>query len=146
MAFVPEVYLTSNGFFFECCSSPTSEIPPAPNVDPFNFDSIKVKVFEQLDAFVGIPFTVQRLAELITSPRKHYKRTDKFMRAFEKNMLVRRDMVDPNRDLKPKNMTYVAIFLKGCHHCRGARTAAAPQGIGQRAPHVGHRSRCHQRK
>jgi len=45
-------------------------------------------VFEQLDAFIGIPFTVQRLAELITSPRKHYRRTDKFMRALEKNMLV----------------------------------------------------------
>ncbi len=74
---------------FDFFSSPTSDIPPAPNVDPFNFDAIKVKVFEQLDAFSGIPFTVQRLAELITSPRKHYKRTDKFMRALEKNMLVR---------------------------------------------------------
>merc|ERR1719362_2161812 len=38
--------------------------------------------------FAGIPFTVQRLAELLTSPRRHYKRTDKFMRALEKNMLI----------------------------------------------------------
>ena len=45
-------------------------------------------MFEQLDAFAGIPFTVQRLAELLTSPRRHYKRTDKFMRALEKNMLI----------------------------------------------------------
>jgi PPP4R2 len=59
-----------------------------PNVDPFNFDAVKGKVFEQLDAFIGIPFTVQRLAELVTSPRRHYRRTDKFMRALEKNMLV----------------------------------------------------------
>jgi len=66
-----------------------SEIPSAPNVEPFNFDAKKLKVFDQLDAFSGVPFTVQRLAELITSPRKHYKRTDKFMRALEKNMLVR---------------------------------------------------------
>jgi hypothetical protein len=50
-------------------SSPTAEIPIMPNVDPFNFDAVKGKVFEQLEAFVGIPFTVQRLAELITSPR-----------------------------------------------------------------------------
>ena len=52
------------------------------------FSGIKNKVFEQLDAFAGIPFTVQRLAELLTSPRRHYKRTDKFMRALEKNMLI----------------------------------------------------------
>lgn len=70
-------------------SSPTSEIPAMPNVDPFNFDAVKGKVFEQLEAFIGIPFTVQRLAELLTSPRRHYRRTDKFMRALEKNMLVR---------------------------------------------------------
>lgn len=70
-------------------SSPTSEIPPMPNVDPFNFEIVKGKVFEQLEQFVGIPFTVQRLAELLTSPRRHYRRTDKFMRALEKNMLVR---------------------------------------------------------
>ena len=50
-------------------SSPTAEIPIMPNVDPFNFDAVKGKVFEQLEAFVGIPFTVQRLAELLTSPR-----------------------------------------------------------------------------
>ena len=70
-------------------SSPTAEIPAMPNVDPFNFDAVKGKVFEQLEAFIGIPFTVQRLAELLTSPRRHYRRTDKFMRALEKNMLVR---------------------------------------------------------
>lgn len=68
--------------------SPTDEIPPVPNVDVFNFAAIKNKVFEQLDAFAGIPFTVQRLAELLTTPRRHYKRTDKFMRALEKNMLI----------------------------------------------------------
>jgi serine/threonine-protein phosphatase 4 regulatory subunit 2 len=69
-------------------ASPTDDIPPVPNVDVFNFADIRTKMFEQLDAFPGIPFTVQRLAELITKPRKHYKRTDKFMRALEKNMLI----------------------------------------------------------
>ena len=57
-------------------------------IEYFLFLGIKNKVFEQLDAFAGIPFTVQRLAELLTSPRRHYKRTDKFMRALEKNMLI----------------------------------------------------------
>jgi len=68
--------------------SPADEVPPVPNVDVFNFAAIRMKVFEQLDAFAGIPFTVQRLAELLTAPRRHYKRTDKFMRALEKNMLI----------------------------------------------------------
>lgn len=68
--------------------SRTEEIPPVPNVDVFNFAAIRNKVFEQLDSFAGIPFTVQRLAELLTAPRRHYKRTDKFMRALEKNMLI----------------------------------------------------------
>ncbi len=54
-------------------ASPTDAIPPVPNVDVFNFAAIKEKVFEQLDAFAGIPFTVQRLAELLTTPRRHYK-------------------------------------------------------------------------
>ena len=68
--------------------SPADEVPPVPNVDVFNFAAIRNKVFEQLDAFAGIPFTVQRLSELLTAPRRHYKRTDKFMRALEKNMLI----------------------------------------------------------
>ena len=69
-------------------SLPTEDIPPVPNVDPFSFASCKSKVLQQLDYFGGIPFTVQRLCELLVSPRKHYKRTDKFMRALEKNMLI----------------------------------------------------------
>ena len=72
--------------YFE--ASPVDEIPLAPNVDVFNFSSVKDKVFEQLESFAGIPFTIQRIAELLTTPRRHYKRTDKFMRALEKNMLV----------------------------------------------------------
>lgn len=72
-------------YFF---SSPTESIPPVPNVDQFSFSACREKVFQQLDCFNGIPFTVQRLCELLTSPTKHYKRTDKFMRALEKNMLI----------------------------------------------------------
>ncbi|XP_078465697.1 serine/threonine-protein phosphatase 4 regulatory subunit 2 isoform X2 [Lampetra planeri] len=34
------------------------------------------------------PFTIQRLCELLMEPKKHYKRTDKFMRGIEKNVLV----------------------------------------------------------
>ncbi len=59
-----------------------------PNVDAFSFAACREKVFQQLDSFGGVPFTVQRLCELMTAPRRHYRRHDKFMRALEKNMLV----------------------------------------------------------
>ena len=56
---------------------------------------MKERIFEQLESYTGIPFTVQRLCELIVQPRKHYKRTDKFMRGLEKIMLVV-STIDPN--------------------------------------------------
>lgn len=34
------------------------------------------------------PFTIQRICELLTEPRKHYTRPDKFLRGFEKVCLV----------------------------------------------------------
>jgi len=90
--------------------SPADEVPPVPNVDVFNFSAIRNKVFEQLDAFAGIPFTVQRLAELLTSPRRHYKRTDKFMRALEKNMLIVSTVearANNNNDSESRNSSYL---------------------------------------
>ena len=68
--------------------SPTDEIPTVPNVESFDFSNVKEKLFQKIDTFSGIPFTIQRLAELLTSPKRHYRRTDKFLRALEKNMLV----------------------------------------------------------
>ena len=81
-----------------------------PNVDMFKFPEMKQRIFEQLDSYSGIPFTMQvlpqtppllqgsptfqrtlcftpppqRLCELLTQPRRHYKRVDKFMRGLEK--------------------------------------------------------------
>ena len=39
-------------------------------------------------ACCSTPFTIQRLCELMTEPQRYYKRTDKFMRGVEKNVLV----------------------------------------------------------
>lgn len=72
--------------FYE--TNPGIEIPPYPNVDPFNYDIMKNSLLERLDSFTSAPFTVQRLCELLTFPRKQYNRIDKFMRAIEKNILV----------------------------------------------------------
>lgn len=72
--------------FYESC--PTLELAPCPNVENFNYDSMKSNLLERLESFANAPFTVQRICELLTAPRKEYNRVDKFMRAIEKNILV----------------------------------------------------------
>lgn len=72
--------------FYESC--PSVDIPPCPNVELFNYEAMKSFILEKLDTFSAAPFTVQRLCELLTTPRKEYNRIDKFMRAIEKNILV----------------------------------------------------------
>ncbi|XP_073829743.1 protein phosphatase 4 regulatory subunit 2-related protein isoform X2 [Musca autumnalis] len=71
------------------------EIPQYPNVDPFNYESMKSSLLERLELFNAAPFTIQRLCELLIDPRKQYSRIDKFMRALEKNILV--STVEPGR-------------------------------------------------
>ena len=72
--------------FYENC--PTLDLAPCPNVEQFNYDNMKQILIERLDSFSNAPFTVQRICELLTTPRKEYNRIDKFMRAIEKNILV----------------------------------------------------------
>ncbi|KAJ8986105.1 hypothetical protein NQ317_003400 [Molorchus minor] len=72
--------------FYESC--PSVNIPPCPNVEMFNYDLMKNFILEKLDTFAAAPFTVQRICELLTTPRKEYNRIDKYMRALEKNILV----------------------------------------------------------
>lgn len=67
---------------------PEEQVPKMPNVDTFKFSEMKQRIFEQLESYSGIPFTMQRLCELLTQPKRHYKRVDKFMRGLEKVMLV----------------------------------------------------------
>lgn len=72
--------------FYESC--PSLELAPCPNVEQFNYDTMKSALLDRLETFVNAPFTVQRICELLTAPRKEYNRVDKFMRAIEKNILV----------------------------------------------------------
>ncbi|XP_071453421.1 serine/threonine-protein phosphatase 4 regulatory subunit 2-like [Hetaerina americana] len=67
--------------FYE--SSPTSE-----TTEEFSYEGMKAKILERFDTFRSAPFTIQRLSELLISPRKEYNRIDKYMRALEKNLLV----------------------------------------------------------
>lgn len=86
--------------FYESC--PSVEIPPCPNVDIFNYDTMKSFILEKLDTFVAAPFTVQRICELLTTPRKEYNRIDKYMRALEKNILVV-STTEPGNHRTPEN-------------------------------------------
>lgn len=72
--------------FYESC--PSLDLAPCPNVETFNYDTMKSSLLERLDSFINAPFTVQRICELLTTSRKEYNRVDKFMRAIEKNILV----------------------------------------------------------
>ncbi|OXU23957.1 hypothetical protein TSAR_005008, partial [Trichomalopsis sarcophagae] len=72
--------------FYESC--PSLDLTPCPNVEQFNYDIMKSNLLERLESFANAPFTVQRICELLTTPRKEYNRIDKFMRAIEKNILV----------------------------------------------------------
>lgn len=65
-----------------------SELPQYPNVDPFNYETMKKMLIEKLESFAAAPFTIQRISELLSDPRKQYSRIDKFMRAVEKTILV----------------------------------------------------------
>jgi len=60
-------------------------------MDQFPGESCPVSesfVMERFDLFRSAPFTIQRLAELITQPTRHYKKKGKFLNGLEKTVLV----------------------------------------------------------
>ncbi|XP_057562179.1 serine/threonine-protein phosphatase 4 regulatory subunit 2 isoform X1 [Hippopotamus amphibius kiboko] len=98
-------------------SAPEPRGPPNPNVEYIPFDEMKERILkivtgfngayqdeatcyvlqEKMDysyspelklQFLSIPFTIQRLCELLTDPRRNYTGTDKFLRGVEKNVMV----------------------------------------------------------
>lgn len=71
-----------------CKQGSPVEIPQYPNVEAFGFETKKSFILQRLESFAAAPFTIQRICELLTTPWKEYNRIDKFMRAFEKNVLV----------------------------------------------------------
>uniref|UniRef100_A0A8C5VCF6 Serine/threonine-protein phosphatase 4 regulatory subunit 2 n=1 Tax=Microcebus murinus TaxID=30608 RepID=A0A8C5VCF6_MICMU len=69
-------------------SAPEPRGPPNPNVEYIPFDEMKEGILKIVTGFNGIPFTIQRLCELLTDPRRNYTGTDKFLRGVEKNVMV----------------------------------------------------------
>merc|ERR1719450_227881 len=66
-----------------------------------NLKEFRDKLLQMFDKFVCAPFTIQRVSEMLTEPRKHYKSTAKFFRGLEKNILVVSTIDPVPSDLRP---------------------------------------------
>ncbi|XP_053499081.1 serine/threonine-protein phosphatase 4 regulatory subunit 2-A [Ictalurus furcatus] len=69
-------------------SSPEQRGPANPNVEYIPFKEMKERILKIVDGYNGIPFTIQRLCELLVEPKRNYTGTDKFLRGVEKNVMV----------------------------------------------------------
>ncbi|XP_059190081.1 serine/threonine-protein phosphatase 4 regulatory subunit 2-A-like isoform X2 [Centropristis striata] len=69
-------------------SAPEHRAPHNPNVEYVPFEEMKTRILKIVDGYNGIPFTIQRLCELLTDPKRNYTGTDKFLMGLEKNVMV----------------------------------------------------------
>lgn len=72
----------------------------SPNDDEINkLKDFREELLQSFDKFVCAPFTLQRVTELLTNPKRHYKTTPKFFRGLEKNIMVvsTMEMVTPEQ-------------------------------------------------
>uniref|UniRef100_A0A8C6UT05 Serine/threonine-protein phosphatase 4 regulatory subunit 2 n=1 Tax=Neogobius melanostomus TaxID=47308 RepID=A0A8C6UT05_9GOBI len=69
-------------------STPEERPIDNPNVDCVSFEEMKKRILKIVDGYIGIPFTIQRLCELLTDPKRNYSGTEKFLRGLEKNVMV----------------------------------------------------------
>ncbi|XP_078111635.1 serine/threonine-protein phosphatase 4 regulatory subunit 2-like [Sander vitreus] len=69
-------------------STPEQRAPHNPNVDYIPFEEMKSRILKIVDGYNGIPFTIQRLCELLTDPKRNYTGTEKFLMGLEKNVMV----------------------------------------------------------
>uniref|UniRef100_A0A7N8XAW6 Serine/threonine-protein phosphatase 4 regulatory subunit 2-A-like n=1 Tax=Mastacembelus armatus TaxID=205130 RepID=A0A7N8XAW6_9TELE len=69
-------------------STPEQRGSHNPNVEYVPFEEMKKRILKIVDGYSGIPFTIQRLCELLTDPKRNYTGTDKFLRGLEKNVMV----------------------------------------------------------
>lgn len=69
-------------------STPEQRGPHNPNVEYVPFEEMKKRILKIVDGYNGIPFTIQRLCELLTDPKRNYTGTEKFLVGLEKNVMV----------------------------------------------------------
>ncbi|XP_033106738.1 serine/threonine-protein phosphatase 4 regulatory subunit 2-B-like [Anneissia japonica] len=90
------------------------EVLLAPNVENVDFDDMRQRLVKAINTFSYAPFTIQRLCELVTDPKRYYKRSDKFMRGIEKNIMVV-STVSPNgkRQTKTSDFEKPTVMMNG---------------------------------
>ncbi|XP_072307995.1 serine/threonine-protein phosphatase 4 regulatory subunit 2-B [Eucyclogobius newberryi] len=69
-------------------SAPEQRVPANANVESIAFEDMKERILKIVEGYNGIPFTIQRLCELLTEPKRNYTGTEKFLRGVEKNVMV----------------------------------------------------------
>uniref|UniRef100_A0A673YGS5 Protein phosphatase 4, regulatory subunit 2b n=1 Tax=Salmo trutta TaxID=8032 RepID=A0A673YGS5_SALTR len=69
-------------------SAPDQRGVANPNVESIPFEDMKERILKIVNGYNGIPFTIQRLCELLTEPKRNYTGTEKFLRGVEKNVMV----------------------------------------------------------
>ncbi|XP_068996412.1 serine/threonine-protein phosphatase 4 regulatory subunit 2-like isoform X1 [Embiotoca jacksoni] len=69
-------------------STPEQRGAHNPNVEYVSYEEMKKRILKIVDGYNGIPFTIQRLCELLMDPKRNYTGTDKFLRGLEKNVMV----------------------------------------------------------
>ncbi|KAL2091485.1 hypothetical protein ACEWY4_013748 [Coilia grayii] len=69
-------------------TAPEQRGPANPNVECIPFEEMKTRILKIVNGYTGIPFTIQRLCELLTEPKRNYTGTEKFLRGVEKNVMV----------------------------------------------------------
>ncbi|XP_061689166.1 serine/threonine-protein phosphatase 4 regulatory subunit 2-B [Syngnathoides biaculeatus] len=69
-------------------TAPEQRGPANSNVESVSYEDMKERILKIVEGYNGIPFTIQRLCELLTEPKKNYTGTDKFLRGVEKNVMV----------------------------------------------------------
>lgn len=69
-------------------SAPEPRDTGNPNIEFTPYEEMKARILKIVEGFNGIPFTIQRLCELLTDPKRNYSGTDKFLRGVEKNVMV----------------------------------------------------------
>lgn len=69
-------------------SAPEQRGPANSNVESIPFEEMKERILKIVNGYNGIPFTIQRLCELLTDPKRNYTGTEKFLRGVEKNVMV----------------------------------------------------------
>ncbi|KAK8752839.1 hypothetical protein OTU49_007857 [Cherax quadricarinatus] len=97
-----------NEFYENCGGEDMSECG---NVPAFSYTATRDKLLRHFDTFTGAPFTIQRLCEIMVDPTRHYKRTDKFLRGLEKNVLVVSN-IEPGRQMKEKEVQKQQLLRK----------------------------------